>query len=112
MKTDTYNTADAARHEDLASRALQAAGVGRTNADLVAEILVDADLRGIKSHGVMNLYQYYVKKVQDGIIKAEPEITLQQCTKTTALIDADNGLGNNDQGNQINDRRVRFAGSI
>ena len=40
-----------------------------------AEILIDADLRGIDTHGVMNLYKYYVKKVKEGI---NPNVDLRE----------------------------------
>ena len=93
MEKKNYRRADAKRLTELASLSLQKVGVSRDDADLTAAILVDADLRGIKTHGVMNLYSYYVKKVQDGIINGKPELSVERCTPTTALLDADNGLG-------------------
>ena len=43
------------------------------DADLTAKILVDADLRGIDSHGVMNLGGY-IQGLRGGTINPRPEI--------------------------------------
>lgn len=85
-----------AHHEKLkhfTSFALQKVGVPQADADLTAEILIDTDLRGIDTHGVMNLRKYYVNKVRSGIINARPAIKKHQGSLTTAVFDGDNGLG-------------------
>ena len=91
--TSSYQKANAKKLERFISLALQKAGISKKDADLTAEILIDADLRGIDTHGVINLHQYYVKKVMSGIIKSKPEMKIYQGSKTTATIDGDNGLG-------------------
>jgi L-2-hydroxycarboxylate dehydrogenase (NAD+) len=93
MDNNDYKKVDAKKLEHLASSALQKAGVSKINAERSANILIDADLRGIETHGVMNLHKYYVKKVNDGIINGNPDIRIHQGSKTTATIDGDNGLG-------------------
>jgi LDH2 family malate/lactate/ureidoglycolate dehydrogenase len=62
------------------------------DADLGAKILVDADLRGIDSHGVMNLGGY-IQGLRAGTINPRPEITISVGSPTTASVDGDNGLG-------------------
>ncbi len=79
--------------EQFVSLAFQRVGVPVNDADLTAKILVDADLRGIDSHGVMNLYGTYVKGLQTGAINATPEITIATGSPTTASVDGDRGLG-------------------
>lgn len=81
------------RLEQLAADALKKVGVPESHAELTACIIIDADLRGIDSHGVLNLYEYYVKKVQNGIIKNNPDIKISFGSPTTASVDGDNGLG-------------------
>jgi LDH2 family malate/lactate/ureidoglycolate dehydrogenase len=79
--------------EQFVSLAFQRVGVPVGDADLTAKVLVDADLRGIDSHGVINLHGYYVKGIQDGTIKSRPEIKISPGSPTTASVDGDNGLG-------------------
>ncbi len=93
MQEDLKRRAHYKRLNRFASLALRKVGVPKTDADLTAEILIDTDLRGIDTHGVMNLRKYYVDKVKSGIITATPAIKKQQGSPTTALLDGDNGLG-------------------
>ncbi|WP_186445823.1 Ldh family oxidoreductase [Paenibacillus cremeus] len=79
--------------EHLVSLALQQTGIPVEDADLTARILVDADLRGIDSHGVINLYNNYIKGIQSGKINRRPDIKVACGSPTTASVDGDNGLG-------------------
>jgi len=79
--------------EQFASLAFQRVGVPRDDADTAARILVDADRRGIDSHGVINLYGTYIHGLRTGTINARPEITVALGSPTTASVDGDNGLG-------------------
>lgn len=67
-------------------------GVPLEDAEIVADNLVAADLRGISSHGVARL-QRYVKGIKDGVMLARPEIKVVHETPATALIDGGDGLG-------------------
>jgi len=62
------------------------------DAEIVADNLVSADLRGISSHGVARLRRY-VKGIQDGVMLARPEVKLLHQTPATALFDGGDGLG-------------------
>jgi L-2-hydroxycarboxylate dehydrogenase (NAD+) len=81
------------RLERFVSSVFQKVGVSPGDADLTAKILVDADLRGIDSHGVMNLYGAYIKGIADGTINSKPEIKISWGSPTTASVDGDKGLG-------------------
>lgn len=71
---------------------LQAVGVSDDQANVVADVLVRADLRGIASHGVLRL-PAYVHKIRAGLLKPDtPWICLRE-TPATALYDAGMGLG-------------------
>ncbi len=81
------------RLEQFVSSVFQKVGVPPADADLTAQILVDADLRGIDSHGVMNLRGTYVKGIQDRTINPNPNIEILRGSPTTASADGDGGLG-------------------
>ena len=79
--------------EQFVSTAFQRVGVSIGAADLAATILVDADLHGIESHGVLNLYGTYIKGLKAGRINPTPAITISRGSPTTASVDGDKGLG-------------------
>jgi LDH2 family malate/lactate/ureidoglycolate dehydrogenase len=58
----------------------------------IAGNLVDADLKGIVSHGVVRL-PIYVERLRAGVINPRPDIRITHETKTTAVLDGDNGMG-------------------
>lgn len=70
-------------------------GVPREDADVVAEVLVHADLLGFDSHGVARLVGHpgYVDGLRRGIVNAVARPSLVSETTTTALLDGDGGLG-------------------
>ncbi|KAL6049800.1 malate dehydrogenase [Balamuthia mandrillaris] len=73
-------------------RCMLAVGCSQDKADTVAEILVEADVRGVHSHG-LNRLEMYVYELQQGEAdaKAMPEIV--QETASTACVDGHNGVG-------------------
>lgn len=81
------------RLERFVSSAFQRVGIPASDADLTAGILVEADLRGIDSHGILNLYGTYIQGIRDGSINRKPEIKIAWGSPTTASVDGDSGLG-------------------
>ncbi|MFE1877759.1 Ldh family oxidoreductase [Streptomyces sp. NPDC059496] len=76
----------------LATESLCGAGVARQTADLVARVLVDADVRGHFSHGVGLLPMYLDRLAQGGIdAAAEPSWLSEE--GVVALLDARGGFG-------------------
>ena len=70
----------------------EAAGTPRDIASKVSEILVNADLKGHTSHGVLHIPWYLESIAQKGLIPdATPEILRE--TPSTALVDARQGWG-------------------
>jgi len=92
MKRYAPRRANAERLERWVSQALQRAGVPDADAGLTARMLVAADLRGIESHGVMNL-PGYIGGLRDGSINPTPRVRVAQGSPTTASLDGDRGLG-------------------
>ena len=85
-------------HEKL-TRFVQAAfeklGVAGGDAQIAAEALVAADLRGVDTHGVIRFspHAWYVKWLSEGSMTAKPNIRVISETPSTALLDGDRGMG-------------------
>jgi LDH2 family malate/lactate/ureidoglycolate dehydrogenase len=73
-------------------RLLQEVGIPTDQAAVIAQIIVEADLRGIASHGVLRL-PAYIHRVQTGTITARTEIKVVRQRGATLLIDAQHGFG-------------------
>jgi len=71
---------------------LEELGVPNEDARITAEVLVEADLRGINSHGVARMSRY-VTGIQQGMMHPKPNPKTVLETQSTATIDADAGLG-------------------
>lgn len=76
----------------FASNAFTAVGVPPGDAALVAEVLVSADLRGIRSHGVARM-SYFLVRMERGVIDPSPRIEIRRGSPTTAVLDAGGGIG-------------------
>lgn len=71
---------------------LVAAGMRQAHAQIVAETLVYADLRGVSSHGVARLSSY-LDRVAAGVMAIDPEMHLSGNFPAMKLLDAENGFG-------------------
>lgn len=76
----------------FASSALQSVGVPVQDASIIANCLVQADLRGVSSHGLMRLQQY-IARAQSGLVNTKPDIKIRDVTQMVAQLDGDNGFG-------------------
>lgn len=83
--------ADALR--DLVQRILEFYSVPPDEAFTVADVLVRGDLRGVHSHGVARLEQYYVGRLRKGLVEPKAKAVIVRETPATALIDGGNSLG-------------------
>lgn len=79
--------------ENFSIQALIAAGVPKSDAKIVAEVLLEADKLGIDSHGVNRLKPIYLDRIKDGILNPETKVDVIRETFTTAVLDANNGMG-------------------
>ena len=77
---------------DFVFKVLLKAGVNKNDSKLVANSLVDGELYGFYSHGVMRL-AHYLKRVKAGTIKKNPKVRVIKKHGSTALIDGDHGFG-------------------
>lgn len=76
----------------LARQAFKNAGFPESDAEAAAEILVAADLMGISTHGVHRLDQY-LKRVRAGMVRATPEIRVDDRAPALAILDGGDGQG-------------------
>src|SRR3712207_4947746 len=95
-----WNTSDEGRMVYVAPEAaktfahglLTAHQLSNEDADIVAECLVRADLRGVDTHGIMRL-PGYLDRLRRGLINARPRLEAKRVTPVAALIDGQDGFG-------------------
>lgn len=67
-------------------------GCPEVHAQIGADVLLSADMRGVDSHGVARL-SGYVRLWEKGRINTNPNIKIVHETPSTAVVDGDKGLG-------------------
>ena len=67
--------------------------VSDEDANLAADVLLAADMRGVDSHRLIRLGSYYGSRLRKGLIDPQAVLTVVKETATTLSIDAGNGLG-------------------
>jgi len=72
---------------------LRAYGVPEKEAAISADVLIEADKRGIDSHGIGRLKPIYCDRMDAGILTAYKPVKIIKETETTALVDGELGLG-------------------
>lgn len=77
---------------DFCVRVLVSAGAPQEYALTTSEVLVEADLRGMPSHGC-GLLPWYAERIRNGEINAKAKIKIVKSSGATLLIDGGNGLG-------------------
>lgn len=77
---------------ELVQRVFISFGFSEEDAQLSADVLIEADLRGIDSHGVARL-PGYVRLIEKGRINSKPNIRIVRERAAVATIDGDGGIG-------------------
>lgn len=83
---------DAAALRAFAGCCLQTAGMNQADAEQLATLLVNSDLRGVRSHGTRAL-RGYTRSLREGLVNAAPDIKVLSETDNSIHIDGDGGLG-------------------
>ena len=68
-------------------------GLSEEDANLAADGLVTADIRGCETHGVSNMLRVYKKQYEDGNINPQPRWKITRESAAVATIDADGSHG-------------------
>ena len=89
--TDGIRVAVDALHE-LVYRIFVAVPVAAEHARLIADLMIDTDLRGVVSHGVMQVKRYYTD-FRTGATNTHPQLRVLREAPGTAALNADGGLG-------------------
>ncbi|CAJ1438836.1 unnamed protein product [Effrenium voratum] len=70
-----------------------ASGCPEKESKISANVLIEADKRGIDSHGIGRLKSIYLDRIKNGILKPYAPIDIIKETETTALVDGNMGMG-------------------
>jgi LDH2 family malate/lactate/ureidoglycolate dehydrogenase len=76
----------------FATACLETVGLETEHAALVSRLLVDSDLRGVRSHGT-KLLNKYCREHEQGELNPMPQIEVVHETPTAAVVNADGALG-------------------
>ncbi|KAJ5362190.1 Malate/L-lactate dehydrogenase [Penicillium brevicompactum] len=71
---------------------LVANGVPEGNAETIARCLVEADLRGVDTHGI-NRLPSYMKRLRQGVMDPQASPTVETKTPVVAMVDGNNSFG-------------------
>jgi L-2-hydroxycarboxylate dehydrogenase (NAD+) len=74
------------------ARILRAEGVPSENASMASDVIIQADVFGVKTHGLSRL-GYYIKRLRDGIILPDAKIWITRKFPTCCVMDGGNCLG-------------------
>ena len=78
---------------DFVTDAFIGYGVPRDDAAICADVLVEADKRGIYSHGVNRFKPIYIDRIKAVIQKPVTKFEILKETPTTAVVDGHDGMG-------------------
>jgi LDH2 family malate/lactate/ureidoglycolate dehydrogenase len=68
-------------------------GVPKDDARIIGGVLIEADLRGVSTHGLIRLGSYYGERLRKGYMDPLTPHKIIKETSSTALIDGGNGCG-------------------
>jgi LDH2 family malate/lactate/ureidoglycolate dehydrogenase len=71
----------------------QKVGVSKEDAALLTDSLIEANLRGVDTHGITRMLCVYVKRMQVGVVNPKTELKVLREHPSTAMIDCRNGIG-------------------
>lgn len=78
---------------DFVQAVFMANGVPEEDAKICTEVLLDADKRGMDTHGLNRLKPIYIDRINDNIQSPVTNWEIIKETPTTAVIDAHDGMG-------------------
>lgn len=81
-----------ARLLDFATACFQKVGLDQDHARAISRLLVNSDLRGVRSHGTRTV-NHYCQAFEEGKLNPQPEIRQVHETPTSVVFDGDGTLG-------------------
>ena len=79
--------------DDFMTAVFEKMGVPTEDARLCADVLLESDRRGIESHGCNRFKPIYIDRIKSGILNPLTKIDILKETPTTAVLDANDGMG-------------------
>lgn len=79
--------------EEFMKKCFLAVGVPEPESSTSAEVLIEADKRGIDSHGIGRLKPIYFDRIAKGIMHPHAPISVVKETPSSALVDGHMGIG-------------------
>lgn len=79
--------------DDFMTAVLEKLGLPENEARLCSDVLLESDRRGIESHGCNRFKPIYVDRIKAGILNPTTKIDILRETPTTAVLDANDGMG-------------------
>ena len=79
--------------EDFMVSAFVEIGIPLEDAKVCADVLMESDRRGIESHGCNRFKPIYIDRINAGIQQPITKIDVLRETATTAVLDANDGMG-------------------
>lgn len=79
--------------DDFMTAVFEKVGVPTEDARLCADVLLESDRRGIESHGCNRFKPIYIDRIKSGILNPVTKIDILKETPTTAVLDANDGMG-------------------
>ena len=78
---------------DFVVEAFKGYGIPEEDAKICADVLLESDKRGIESHGVNRFKPIYLDRIKVGIQNPVTNFEVVKETKTTAVVDGHDGMG-------------------
>lgn len=79
--------------EAFINAAFEGCGVPKEDAAVCTDVLLEADRRGIESHGINRFKPIYIDRIKAGIQKPVTNFEILRETETTAVVDGHDGMG-------------------
>ncbi|GAA4702678.1 Ldh family oxidoreductase [Brevibacillus fulvus] len=76
----------------IAAKLFEGGGLRPEDAAVIACDLVEANLRGLDSHGVSRI-PMYLERIRRGVVNPQPNISVHQVSAAVSLVDGDDGMG-------------------
>lgn len=90
---DDFVYVDFETMENFMADVFRKLGVSDEDAETCAEVLIEADKRGLDSHGVNRLKPTYYDRVRSGVQSPTTEFEIMREGPTTAVVDGHRGMG-------------------
>ena len=78
---------------DFMVDAFKGVGVPADDCEIVVDVLLESDRRGIESHGCNRFKPVYIDRINDGIQNPVTNFEIVRETPTTAVVDGHDGMG-------------------